>query len=108
MIGKNSMKHHCLKKEDFYSQLSTEDTANADYAYSKRICKDFEIRNKNNDNINDFYVQSQTLLLADVFENFRNMCLKIYKLDPAKCLSASGLAWKTALKKTRSKIRSFN
>ena len=103
-----AIKHHCLKKEDFYSHLSTEDTANADYAHSKRICKDFEIRNKNNENINDFYVQSETLLLADVFENFRNIYLKIYKHDPAKFISASGLAWRTALKKTRSKIRSVN
>ena len=41
----------------------------------------------------DLYVQSDTLLLADVFENLRIMCLKIYELDPAKLLSASGLAW---------------
>ena len=35
----------------------------------------------------DLYVQSDTLLLADVFQNFRNMCLKIYELDPAKYFS---------------------
>ena len=47
------------------------------------------------------YVQSNTLFLADVFENFRNMCLKIYELDPAKFLSAPGLAWQASLKKTK-------
>ena len=50
------------------------------------------------------YVQSETLLLADVFENFRNTCLKIYELDPAKFLSAPGLAWQAALKKTKVKL----
>ena len=43
------------------------------------------------------YVQSDTLLLAEVFENFRNMYLTIYQLDPAKFLSAPGLAWQAAL-----------
>ena len=42
-------------------------------------------------------------MLANVFENFRNKYLKIYALDPAKCLSASGLAWKATLKKTKVK-----
>ena len=42
-------------------------------------------------------------LLTDVFENFRNMCLKIFKLDPAKFLSAPRLAWQAALKKTKVK-----
>ena len=39
-------------------------------------------------------------MLADVFENFRNMCIKVYELDPAHCLSAAGLAWQACLKKT--------
>ena len=43
-------------------------------------------------------------MLADVFENFRNTCLKIYELDPAKFLSAPGLAWQAALKKTKVKL----
>ena len=47
------------------------------------------------------YIQIDTLLLADVFENFRNMCLKIYKIDLAKFLSAPVLA---ALKKTKVKL----
>ena len=50
------------------------------------------------------YVQSDTLLLADVFENFRNMWVEIYELDPAKFLSASELAWQAALKKTKLKL----
>ena len=50
---------------------------------------------------NDLYVQSDTLLLADVFENFRNTCIKVYKLDPAHFLSAPGLAWQACLKKTK-------
>ena len=43
-------------------------------------------------------------MLADVFENFRNMCLKIYELDPAKFLSVPELAWQEALKKTKVKL----
>ena len=50
------------------------------------------------------YVQSNALLLADVFENLRNLCSKIYELDPAKFLSAPELAWQAALKKTKVKL----
>ena len=50
------------------------------------------------------HVQSDTLLLADVFENFRNMCLKIYELDSAKFLSGPGLAWQAVLKRTKVKL----
>ena len=45
----------------------------------------------------DLYVQSDTLLLGDVFENFRNMYIKVYELDPAHILTASGLAWQACL-----------
>ena len=47
------------------------------------------------------YVQCDTFLLADVFENFRNKCIEIYELDPAHFLSALGLAWEACLKKTK-------
>ena len=68
----------------------------------KKILKDFKIKNLGE--YHDLYVQSNTLLLKDVFENFRNMCLEIYELDPAKFLSAPGLAWQAALKKTKVKL----
>ena len=45
------------------------------------------------------HVQSDTLLLADVFENFRRKCIEIYELDPSHFLSAPGLAWQACLKK---------
>ena len=50
------------------------------------------------------YVQSDTLLLVGIFENFRNMCLEIYELDPGKYLSAPGLSWQAALKQTEVKL----
>ena len=50
------------------------------------------------------YVQSDTLLLADVFENFRNMFIKVYELDLAHFLSAPGFAWQAYLKKTEVKL----
>ena len=50
------------------------------------------------------YVQSNTLLLADILENFRNMCLEIYELDPAKFLFGPGLAWQAPLKTTKIKL----
>ena len=77
----------------------------------KRVCKDFEI--KVSGEYHDFYVQSDTLLLADVFdnllrtllfENFRNMCLEIYELYPAKFFSAPGLMLQAALKRTKVKL----
>ena len=52
----------------------------------------------------DLYLKSDTLLLADVFKNFRKMCLNIYHLDPVKFLSAPGLAWQVALKKPEVKL----
>ena len=58
----------------------------------------FEIRNLGE--YHDLYVQTDTSLLADVFENFRNMCLEKYQLDPSHFLSAPGLAWQACLKKT--------
>ena len=50
------------------------------------------------------YVQSDTLLLADVFQNFRNKCIEIYEVDPAHFLSAPGLAWQACLKKTEVRL----
>ena len=76
------------EKKDFYSHLNIKDITDADYAHTKRVCKDFETKN-----LGEYHAQSETLLLADVFENFRNMCIRIYELDPTKFLLALRLAW---------------
>ena len=90
------------EKEDFYSHLNMEDITDADYTHIRRVCKDSEIQNLREHH--DLYVQGDTLLLADVFEDFRNMCLEIYELDHAKFISAPELAWQAALKKTKVKL----
>ena len=85
-------------KEAFYSELYLEDIADKDYTHAQKVFK--ELKLKNLSDYHDLYVQSDTLLLADVFENFRNKCIEIYELDPAHFLSAPGLAWQACLKKT--------
>ena len=86
-------------KEAFYSSLSMEDITDVDHRHAKRVFKN--LNNKNLGDYHDLYVQSDTLLLADVFENFRNMCIKVYDLDPAHFLSAPGLSWQASLKRTK-------
>ena len=60
--------------------------------------KSFELDNLGD--YHDLYVKSDTLLLADVFENFRDMCIKENERDPAHFVSLPGLAWQACLKKT--------
>ena len=74
-----------------------EDITDADYVHAEGVCKDFEM--KNLEEYHDLYVQSDTSLLADVFENFRNMCLEIYELDPAKFLINSWISMASSFKK---------
>ena len=69
-----------------------------DYRHGHSVFKRFKLKNLGE--YHDLYVQSDTLLLADVFENFRNKCLEVYELDPAHFLSLPGLAWQACLKKT--------
>ena len=87
------------EKEKYYSNLSMEDITEAHYKVGKRICKDVEIKNLGE--YHDLYLRSDVLLLANVFESFRKMRLKVHELDPAKFFSAPWLAWQAALKKTR-------
>ena len=81
----------------FYSKLNEEDITDKDYAHAQKIWEVFEIKKRGE--YHDLYVQCDTLLLADVFENFRDNCIKIYKLDPAHFLSVLKLAWQACLKK---------
>ena len=86
-------------KKAFYSELNLEDINYEDYEHSQKVWEVFEIKNLGD--YHDLYVQSDTLLLADVFENFRDKCIEIYELDPAHFLPAPGLAWQACLRKTK-------
>ena len=75
-----------------------ENIDNIDYRHGNNVFNKFELIKLGE--YHDLYVQSDTLLSADVFENFRNKCLEVYELDPAHFLSLPGLTWQACLKKT--------
>ena len=85
-------------KESFYSNLNMEDIDDIDYRHGNNVFNKFKLNNLGD--YHDLYVQSDKLLLTEVFENVRDMCLKEYELDPAHFLSLPGLAWQVRLKKT--------
>ena len=81
-------------KENFYSCLNMEDKTDIAYKHVKSVFREFKINHLGD--YHDLYVKSDTLLLADVFENFRNKCLETYELDPASlikqaCLKMTGV-----------------
>ena len=89
-------------KESFYSNLTLENISEIDYAHANNVFKKFNINNLGE--YHDLYVRSDTLLLADIFENFRQSCLENYELDPAHFVSLPGLAWQACLKKTNAEL----
>ena len=100
VIGKTLIKLHYHLQKIFIVNL--EDISDEDNAHPQKVWDVFEIKNLGE--YHDLFVQSDTLLLADIFENFRNMCLSIYELDPVYFVSAPGLAWQACLKKTGVKL----
>ena len=89
-------------KKAFYSQLNLEDITDKDYVQAQKVWEVFGINSLGE--YHELYVQCDTLLLADVFEKFRDTCIEIYGLDPSHFLSAPGLAWQACLKKTEVKL----
>ena len=75
-------------KESFYSTLTREDISDEDYQHAQKVWEAFEI--KSMEGYLELYNETDVLLLADVFENFRIICLENYKLDPAHYFSAPG------------------
>ena len=77
-------------KKDFRSKLNSEDISDYDYEHAKKVWDVFEIKNVGE--YHDLYVRTDTLMLVDVFENFKNKCIKTYGLDPLHFISAPSLA----------------
>ena len=91
-----------LDKKYYYSELNDADISDNDIAHVKNMRDTFKIKNLGE--YHDLYVKSDTASLVDIFENFRDKCLDINKLDPAYYLSAPNLCWHSCLKKTGVKI----
>ena len=89
-------------EKSFYSSLTMENISDIDYRHGNNVFKKFKLNNLGE--YHDLYVQSDTLLLADVFENLRKTCIKVYELDPANFLSLPRLAWQACLNKTNIKL----
>ena len=103
MIGKSLMKKTLPEKEKFYSNLNMEDITDTNYIHEKKLCKDFEIKNLSE--YHDLYLKIDTLVLVDIFENFRKVCLSFRscKISFISCISLA-----SSLKKDRSNIGIVN
>ena len=85
-------------KDKFYSNLSMAGISDREYEHAMKVWKEFGIENMGE--YHDSYLRTDVILLANVFEFFRNVCMENYGLDPAHFYTAPGLAWKACLKKT--------
>ena len=96
-----------LDKKHYYSELNLENISDSDLDHVKNVTNTFKIDNLGE--YHDLFVKSDVALLADVFENFRDKCLKINKLDPAYYLFISSRVILAFLfKNGRSKIRAID
>ena len=86
-------------KEDFYSKLNDCEITDKEYKQAQDIWEKFQIRNLGE--YHDLYLKTDVLLLADVFEEFRNICLENYNLDPAWYYTSPGLSWDALLKHSK-------
>jgi len=82
--------------------LNNEDISKDDYLHAQKVWSTFQMSTMRE--YHDLYLQSHVLLLADVFENFRDLCMKNYGLDPAWYYTSPGLSWDAGHKKTGVKL----
>ena len=92
------MENKLPPKKSFYSTLTGEGISNEDYQHGQKVWKEFEIKTMKD--YLELYNETDVLLLVDVFENFRNICLENYKLDPAHYFTTPSLSRDAALKVT--------
>ena len=88
--------------KEFHSRLNDSNIDVKDYEHAQKVWHHFDI--KNMEEYHDLYLKTAVILLADIFENFRDVCLKNYKLDPAWYYTSLGLSWDALLKKTEIKL----
>ena len=93
-------------RKAFYSKLTGKGINKKDYKHACNVWNSFNMETMKD--YHKLYNDSDVLLLADVFENFRDICLKIYGLDPAHYYTAPGLAWDACLKMTDVNLELLN
>ena len=93
-------------KEAFYSKLSEEHVSDTDYERALKVWKHFGIRTLGQ--YHDLYLRTDVLLLTDVFENFRDLCMEYYGLDPAHYYTLPNFAWDAMLLKTGVEIEQLH
>ena len=89
-------------KLDFYNKLKDEHISYENYNHFKHVWKVFKC--KKFKDYHELYLKVDTLLLADIFENFRNTCMNTYQLDPVHYFTAPGLSFDSLLKYTKIKL----
>ena len=87
---------------EFYSQLNDSGVDEKDYAHAQKVWTHFDIKNMGE--YHDLYLKTDVILLTDIFENFRDVCLKNCKLDPAWYYTSPGLSWDSLQKITGMKL----
>ena len=90
-------------KDEFYSILNHEFISDEQYEHAQNVWDTFNLKTMGD--YHDLYLKSDILLLADVFENFRETCLQYYKLDPCHYFTSPGLSWDAMLKMTDIKLK---
>ena len=85
-------------KDQFYSKLNMSGISEKDHSHTCKVWNEFDLKNMGD--YHDLYLETDVILLANVFESFRKVYLDNYGLDPAHFYTAPGLAWKACLKKT--------
>ena len=89
-------------KEAFYSKLNMSGVSDQDYKHARIVCREFSLKDLGE--YHDLYLKTDVILLANIFEAFRKVCLDNYGLDPAHFYTAPGLVWRTCLKKTKIRL----
>ena len=88
-----------LQKKEFFNELNNTAVSDSEYQHAREVWDSFKIKNLGE--YHDLYLKTDVLLLADVFQNFRNKCLKYYGLDPCHYFTSPGLSWEAMLKRQR-------
>ena len=92
--------------EKFYSSLNNETITQKDYSHALKVWQTFNIKTLGE--YHDFYLKTDVLLLSDIFENFRDVDIQTYNLDPANYITGCSYSMDAALKRHGKKIQLFH